>query len=202
MITPKVSYSIEFTHIYLSELFSHEHRLSVDIMKRVRDRLDGEDASSNLAVLIDDYNSSDVILDVEEFQEQLARLDATPDFLFYESRLAKYADDLLSAITVPRIRRSYSRYIQSKRQLPCSFMIALWYLLRLGEIKLRSYDELQANSQKPFVADRLIGILPERFKGVEEKALKIIGATPFASRLEDIECVFYDSVSESYVTGT
>ncbi|HUC86823.1 MAG TPA: hypothetical protein VMR75_00655 [Candidatus Saccharimonadales bacterium] len=189
-----IDYSIEFCHIYLNETFSHEHQHSIDVVKGVIAELPAG-ATHSLNVLIDDYNATEEVLDIEDLKARLRQAGVKPDYLAYEAQLAPYADTLLSEMSNGKLKRSYEQYIRDKETIPCSFMIAIWYLLRLGAIPLRSNArvyEKNGGHTKPFVADHLTSVLPERFSGVETKALAIISKTKFAALKKQIRHVYYD----------
>lgn len=193
-----VEYSIEFCHIYLNETFSHEHRQSIDVLKKVIAELP-EDATHSLNVLIDDYNATEEVLDIEDLKAELKEAEVKPDYLAYEARLAPYADALLDLMSEGRLKRSYERYIQEKGTIPCSFMIAIWYLLRLGALPLTPdalVYERNGGHTKSFVAENLISILPERFRGVEKKASQVIAKTSFAPLKQKIRHVYYDGAED------
>jgi hypothetical protein len=193
-----VDYSIEFCHIYLNETFSHEHRQSIDVLKEVIAELP-PGATHSLNVLIDDYNATEDVLDIEDLKARLKAADVKPDYLAYEARLAPYADALLDLMEEGRLKRSYERYIREKGMIPCSFMIAIWYLLRLGALPLVAdamVYEKNGGHAKAFVAEHLISILPERFRGVEKKAAQIIAKTSFAPLEQKIRHVYYDGAED------
>jgi hypothetical protein len=190
-----IDYSIEFCHIYLNETFSHEHRRSIEVLRRVISRLP-TGTTYSLNVLIDDYNATEELLDIEDLITELRQAEVAPDYLVYEARLVPYTNALLGLMPEGRLKRSYERYMRNQGVTPCSFMIAIWYLLRLGAMPLQedaTVYEKNGGHAKPFVAERLISILPERFEGVERKAASIIAATEFAPLEERIRRVYYDS---------
>ncbi len=196
-------YSIEFSHIYLNETFSHEHQKSISVLKEFIDELDGNDTYS-LNVLIDDYNATDEVLDIKDFKQQLEDAGVMPDYLAYEARLVDYSSTLLSHMKENKLKRSYIRYIENKGIIPCSFMIATWYLLRLGALPLNPETlvyEKNGGHSKAFVAKNIVSILPDRFRGVEHKAELIIRATPFAAMNAQIERIYYDGVEERALAG-
>lgn len=194
-------YSIEFCHIYLNETFSTEHELSISVVKELIQKFDLETTYS-LNVLVDDYNATEQLLDLEDFKKRLKDEGTKPDYLASEARLAHYANVLLDQMRNGKLKKSYERYIFDKGFVPCSFMIAIWYLLRLGLIEQEQdflVYEKNGGHSKSFIGKKLISVLPERFRGVEDKASAIIKATPFASRLEDIDHIYYDGAPEKVV---
>ena len=193
-----VDYSIEFCHIYLNETFSHEHRQSIDVLKSVVSELP-TGSTYSLNVLIDDYNATEEVLDIEDLKRELREAHAKPDYLAYEARLAPYADAVLDLMSEGRLQRSYERYIREKGTIPCSFMIAIWYLLRLGALPLAAdalVYEKNGGHTKSFIGNNLISILPERFSGVEKKAMSVIAKTNFAFLQKRIQHVYYDGAED------
>jgi len=193
-----VDYSIEYSHIYLNETFSDEHRHSAEIARNLAQRLDDEGSSYSLNIMVDDYNASDEILDTVDLIDQLDQLGVPPEFMVFESELASYQQQLIDSIEVRRLKTEYERYIQRHNKIPCSFMIAVWYLLRLGVFETTLLNSV-ANSDKDrtrFVGKKLITVLPDRFKGVESKARKILAVTPHKDILDRIENIYYDANEE------
>ncbi|MFO0955302.1 MAG: hypothetical protein U0526_02050 [Candidatus Saccharibacteria bacterium] len=185
-------YSVEISHIYINETFSQEHEESIDKYHTYSQNIDGTCSS---VVLIDNYNPSEHLLDLSDFMEKLAAKNATPDFLGFEANMEPYKDLMLNSITNGRIQRSYARYIDERQKLPCSFMTAIWYLIRLGEFD-PSDSQIQNISGKEFVpAKFLINILPERFRAVEAKTLELIANSKYDGKAYNVDFIFYNARS-------
>ncbi|MFN3301740.1 MAG: hypothetical protein ACK413_01780 [Patescibacteria group bacterium] len=188
----KTDYNIEYAHIYVDEEFGPSHREAIQILHNIVRKLKQEKKSYALTVLIDDYNPKRQILDVKEFIANLERLGAKPDFIGFESKLVPYSNLLLEKMS-PRLYKEYTKYIKKNKKIPCSLLIAIWYLKRLGFIETRS-EELKCLSKdykKNFVAKKIITILPKRYQKVEKKGLKIIASTEFKNCLSNIENIFF-----------
>lgn len=185
-------YSIEISHIYINETFSHEHEESIDKFHKYSKQVDGTMSS---IVLVDNYNPSEDLLDLEDFVVKLEAKGAKPDFLGFEANMEPYKNKMLDAITDKRLHSSYARYINDKNKLPCSFMTAIWYLIRLGVFE-PDPAEIRQLGDKPFVpAKYLINILPERFRAVEAKTLELIANSIYSDKAYNVDFIFYNAKS-------
>lgn len=185
----KIPYSIEFCHIYTDESVSNEQAGSIKVAK---ERLASLGTSYTTALLIDDEHPDEHSLDIPDFLKHLERHKVAADFWALESELAVYRNELLEMITNRRMRSSYERYIYSKDKLPCSFLTAVWYFLRLGNIQ-DSAGVIKPNNGKVFMpAKNLINILPRRFHSAEQQTIKLLRATDTPEVVNDIETVFFD----------
>lgn len=190
MKTPmkKKKFSVEFSHIYTNEAFSGEHRQSIQNLKEYLPKLKDEDFQT--CVFIDNYNSTEDLLDVDDFLVRLKNEGVQPDYYAYEADMAKYTEKLLGIIQDDRLRKSYEKYISKKNSLPCSFMTAIWYLIRLGVFEK---DAIVHNSKAFVPAEELINILPERFRTVEAKTLDILTSTNNPRAIGKVDYLFYSS---------
>ncbi len=188
----KTDYNIEYAHIYSDEKFGPPQELSIQILHSVINELKQKKKSYVLTVLIDDYNPQKQILGIQELIANLKRLKAKPDFIGFESKLVQYSNFLLKEMS-PRLQKNYIKYIEKNKKIPCSMLIAIWYLKRLGLIKIQPEElkHLSKDSKKSFVAKKIITILPKRYQKVEKKGLEIIASTKFKNRLCDIENIFF-----------
>ena len=184
----KTKFSVEFSHIYTNEAFSDEHRQSILNLKKYLPKLKDDDFQT--CVFIDNYNSTEDLLDVGDFLESLESEGVQPDYFAFEADMAKYTERLLAIIQDERLRKSYEKYISKKNILPCSFMTSIWYLIRLGVFEK---DAIVQNSKGFAPAETLINILPERFRTVEAKTLEIINSTNNLDAIGKVDYVFYSS---------
>lgn len=184
----KTKFSVEFSHIYTNEAFSEEHRQSIQNLKKYLPKLKDEDFQT--CVFIDNYNSTEDLLNVDDFLRNLKHEGVRPDYYAFEADMAKYTEQLLAIIQDDRLRKSYERYISKKNILPCSFMTSIWYLIRLGVFEK---DAIVQNSKDFAPAETLINILPERFRAVEAKTLEIINSTNNPDAIGKVDYVFYSS---------
>ncbi len=180
--------SVEYAHIYTNTQISAEHVLSLEILQGVlkENEIRSEDVS--LCVMVDDYSFPDPSFNYEELVDFLTKHDMRPDILIRESALIKDCDYIVSLINDEKLKNEISVYIREKKKYPCSLFIATWYLVRLGCIKSKIFDNR-------FCADRLINILPESFKPFEEKGFEIINNTSFKNVIEKIENKYFQGRS-------
>jgi len=189
----KVDFNIEYAHIYVNEGFNSEHKKAAFLFVERTKELGELGKSYSSVVLIDDYNPSEHLLSEERFLHLLAKRNAAPDFVGYEARIVPLVEDVLDAMD-DKDAKSVRRYIVSRGRVPCSFLIVVWHLLRLGEIddkKFGIYHPLDPLIDKPFVGKKLITILPERFKSVEERARDVIGRSQFGGVLDRLDYQFF-----------
>ena len=145
-------------------------------------------------MLIDDYNSTEHLLDIDGFLSELASMGGEPDFYSFEGDMGAYRDQMLDSIEDQRTLNSYTRYINGKNHMPCSFMTAIWYLIRLGYFEADDTVIRNKRVREKFeLSDYLINILPSRFKGVEAKAIDLIKATKYREAANNIEQIFFDT---------
>jgi hypothetical protein len=194
-------YSIEYSHIYTDDTVGREHSDSIRQLAAIKQELglQSHPQSYSLVVLIDNYNPTTHILDPADVPDLLEQSGARPDYVGLESELAHYGPILLADLTQPRLERSYSSYIASRGKSPCSFLVAIWYLMRFGvytpsrEHQVYSKTSLRA---VPFVADQLINILPLRYQSIEDRAVALIAATPYAHLTDRISSRYYETSSQ------
>lgn len=173
--TKKNDYSIEYAHIYTNESFAKEHVNASEVLYQISEDLKNRGKSFSKVVMIDNYNPTDHILDIDFFMKNLKRVGAEPDFYLFEKDLVDYKDYALDIMS-RRSKKDYTKYMQKNRKVPCSFLIFIWYLIRLGIIEIRDNNiiKLMNKDTETTKADKLINILPERYKSVEEKAMKAL----------------------------
>ncbi|MBU1111053.1 hypothetical protein KKB83_05570 [Patescibacteria group bacterium] len=190
----KVDYNIEYAHVYTNEVFSREHREAAWIASHQIGKLTEEGKTYSTVVLIDDYNPSEDILDKKHFFDRLAYNKLEPEFVAFEARFVPLKEKVLSLINNKKYKKSVRRYIEKHERVPCSFLIVIWHLLRLGLITnginyYRPYKK--SEEMKSFVGKKLMTILPARFENVEKAAKKMIDASPFAGCLDDSKFLFF-----------
>lgn len=101
-MTNKVDFSIEYAHIYGSELVSgnfvnEEHKQSIQETKRIVEELESRGKTYSLCVLIDDYNEPAEV-DEQSINDQLKKSGLAPDYVVKESQMARGAEVLLNAL--------------------------------------------------------------------------------------------------------
>ena len=188
----KLDYNVEYAHIYTDEKFGFEQRKSIEVLKDIIKRLKRMKKGYVLTVLIDEYNPIESTLNIKEFLAYLKKFQAKPDFVCFESKLVPYYKLLLKEMA-PSLRREYVKYIIKRKKIPCSLLIGIWNLKRLGIVKSTKEElgYLVPNPHKTFVAKKIITILPKEYQEVEKKALKIIASTRFKGYLNNILNIFF-----------
>lgn len=186
-----IDYSIEYSHIYTDESFNDEHRRGIAELKEQLPKL--KDKIVDKVVFIDNYNSTNHILDIEGFLSSVREEGVAHDYYVFEADMVSYADQLFSVITDRRVRKSYESYIERHNKLPCSFLTTIWYFIRLGYFEPNA-GIIYGKDVASFVpAKHIINVLPERFCDVEVRTLKLITATTHAVASKNITSVFFAS---------
>lgn len=140
-------------------------------------------------ILIDDYNNSADVLNIEKFLEWLAERDAMPDYLVFESSLVPLASLLLEQLPGEE-RNALEQHFAKIGKVNCSFLVAVWQLVRLGALPLPTLQKLTL-LDKSFIAEKTITILPRAYERNEQRALNYIKLSPFAGHLSKIEYIFF-----------
>lgn len=184
-------FNLEFGHIYLDEKLSPQHKLGIKAaLKLIKQLPRGAVVTT---VLIDDYNPINKELNIDEYIKTLTNFGLRPDFVALESALVKRGRQVLNAAADSRLSRSYRRYIERHHKYPCSFLIAVWDLIRLGKISAPKNLFYKAyKPQKLFVADELYTVLPRYFESVENKSLELLGLTPWYENVARIRHLYLD----------
>lgn len=187
----KTHINLEYAHIYLDEEIGEEIFEAARLASSFFKLLNENGNTVVRSVMIDDYNPVERILDENKFLKTLDEKNVLPDYLVYEADLIKYKDIVLNAVHA-KLRREYIRYIELRKNVPCSLLIAIWHLIRLGAVPIENGEIKDlSGSGKAFVSDRVVSILPRRFKNVEEKANKLIKKSTYNKYLEKIERVYF-----------
>jgi hypothetical protein len=176
--------SIEYAHIYTNQHINDEQRLSLAVLGDSAKGLEGHSVSR--VVMVDDYSFPDPSFDYDGFVEWLAAQGHKPDLVFRESQLIPVCDEVLKLMGSSKLANQITEYVKAKKY-PCSLFISAWYLLRLGRVQSPLFPQ-------QLRAKKLITILAESFKPVEDKALDIISATKHSDCLSLIECKYYKVV--------
>lgn len=187
------SLNIEFSHIYINENFNSEHKKAAEIVKKI---LKDEPSSKSITttVLIDDYNPTESFFVEQEFLANLDNVGIKPDYLAYEAKLTLWTEEILREMT-GKLQRKYLHYVVSKGKSPCSLLVAIWHLIRLGALELKFPSLLKEisneNLKKPFIAQKILTILPHRYESVEESSREIIRSSRFSNYLDRMETQFF-----------
>ena len=174
--------SIEYAHIYTNNHIGEEQKFSLEVLDTVKKEHHAK--SISLVVMVDDYSFPDPTFDYVVFSKWLEDHGFHPDLVLRESQLIPSCDETLALIQNPILKNQIQDYVKAKKY-PCSLFVATWYLLRLGCIKSKIFDE-------SLVSNKLINILPMSFKPFEDKAFEIIKSTEFSGRLDRIENKYFN----------
>ena len=185
----KNKYNIEFCHIYSNHNFSLDQFKGIQILKKLNNKFDTSLISS--VILIDEYNPKIHTLNESKFINKIKENGIKPDFLAHESKLVLFKDIGLSYLS-SRERKGVEKFLHKNNKLPCSFLIYLWNLFRLG-LLTKNYQDyvLILNKRKLFFSKEIITILPEKYSGVEARAIKYLKSTKFKTYNSNIHHIFY-----------
>ncbi len=194
--TKGLVYSIEFFHIYTDETINDTHKASLNYLKEARKAWGVE---QDLIVLIDDYNPENHILSDEDVLLYLESEGIAPDYFAFEGDMVPNAQKLLDSVTSKRLKKSYLRYIESRKKYPCSLLTASWYLTRLGKLPY-SGGIIKSPAEKEYrEAQKLINILPLDYKDVEHRALELVANSEWPEAVSNIQDLFYSAGSHRKV---
>jgi hypothetical protein len=173
-------YSIELAHIYLDEYIAMEHVLGKEKFLEILKERNFEPIDYSVICMVDDYNALNNNLDLENFEEFINEALPKKARIVYESEMIFYAP-----ITMSYLKRtdakSYERYILKKNKYPCSLLALTFYLIRLGIIK----NNLNIQSE-----EKIINILSDRFKNVEEIIIKLLKRSKIAGIEKNMETIY------------
>jgi len=186
-----VNYNIEFAHIYSDKKFGAEQKKSIEILKAVILKCLKKRLTFSCCVLIDDYNPKIKKLQLKSFLYELDRHNIYPHFIGFESKLVEKKFFLLNNIKNQKIKRNYLKYIKNKKHVPCSFLVAVWYLYRLGLLNLSSGIYKCYRHSNIFHGEKIINILHEKYRKSEEDAMEILRYSKFSDQIKNIETIFY-----------
>lgn len=186
-----IEYNIEFAHIYSDKKFGKEQEKSIKILKKKIIKFLKKDKTYSTCVLIDEYNPEKNTLTIDVLLNELDKKNVYPHFIGLESKLASKKDFLLEHISNKKLRREYEKYINKNNHVPCSFLVAVWYLYRLGHLDLHRGIHRCYDHRNGFQAKKLVNILAKKYKESEKKAMEIIKNTKFSHCIKNIKTVFY-----------
>lgn len=173
-------YSVEFAHIYLNQSIGREHKRSAGLFLDLKEHLMAKGDEVISFVLIDDYNATEKILEPEKLVRVLGKSGVQPDYVAYESQLTSIGEEVLRKSDGPE-KDSSARFASTNGKLPCSLLIVAWYLVRLGKVEPpKDLFDWKLSQQKSFEsAECLINILPDYYKGVENRACTLLREGPY-----------------------
>lgn len=186
-----IEYSVEFAHIYSDKKFGREQEKSIAILKKEIIKFLKKDKTYSTCVLVDEYNPEKNTLTTDILLNELDKRNIFPHFIGLESKLVSKKDFLLEHISNRKLRKEYEKYINKNNYVPCSFLVAVWYLYRLGYLDLHRGIYRCYNHRNGFRAKKLINILARKYEEPEKKAIEIIKNTKFAHCIPNIQTIFY-----------
>jgi len=187
-IKNSLKYNVEFFHIYTDQKISPEHIAGIEYLKTISKDWDFE---YELIILIDDYNPLKKIISTDEIINYLDINKVMPDYYAFEKDMVNNANELIKHIDNKHLKRSYEKYISKSSKYPCSLLTATWYLTRLGRFEAQHIIHNAAGDNKVFCpADRLVNILPENYKAIEERASNLIAHSAFTTDSLKIENIY------------
>ena len=186
-----VDWNIEFAHIYADKTFGEEQIESIDILKKKIVNFLQEGTTYSTCILVDEYNPKESVLTVPALLSELSKNNILPHFIGLESKLTAKKDFLLEHIENNKIRKEYEKYIKKHEHIPCSFLVATWYLYRLGHLDLEKGIYRCFQHGNGFQGKKIMNILSKKYEESERKAIKIIKNTEFASCIPNIRTIFY-----------
>src|SRR3989344_1691131 len=182
------SFNIEVSHIYVDQIFSNEQIQSILYFNFLKGRL----RNCQSCILVDDYNPIDNIFNLKQFLLKLESFDLIPVVVASENRLIDYYETFLQFLN-RKEKKNLEQYIEKRKgKIPCSTLIAIWNLVRMGKIKVN--DDLflyKNNNFKQFTEERLINILQKKFSHSEYKAFQILSKSKYGDLLTKIHHIYY-----------
>jgi hypothetical protein len=186
--------SVEYFHIYTDEEINGRHARGLDYLKAIEQAWGFKYAK---IILIDDYNPTEHKTTADQVLNYLKQHEMSPDHWAYEKNLVANAKQLLETISSKRLKDSYHEYIAKHNKYPCSLLTASWYLTRLGKFDHTEVISQTGSKPKPFKpAKRLVNILPQDYRAVEERAMKLIKKSEHFDAIHSIQDLFYPIESE------
>ena len=157
-------------------------------------------------------------LDIYAFLEKIKGVGVAPDYIVYQTQLLSLAHKLIKAIDEKNIleEKTEIKFRSNKDTLLLNqgsissislkdeyfakvddyietpVLIAAWYLLRLGIFAKRGIaKETKYGKKVPFVGEKLLTVIPEKYKDIDETAKMILKCTEYKSALKQIENVYF-----------
>ncbi len=206
----KPDYNIEFAHIYADEQFGDEQIRSIKVLKKVISNLNKNNKSFVISVLIDEFHPVVFKLNENEMIKEFLKYNVAVDFIGYESKLGVVADEIINYLPKSMLKlehfnkpekealvlENHNSKIGLREEFEfayrhtCALLSASWSMCRLGIQKIPQ-DAVRSLSNKTFEAHKVITILPEKYRAVEDKVIEIIKSTKFKSATKDIEYEFF-----------
>jgi len=171
----EIKSNIEVAHIYADQKHigaeQREAFLHLNFLQK-KDLINLKEATTS--VWIDDYNPKIQLLDIQQFMKSARDLYLV-DFFASEKNVAAYVEQYLHLLEKSQ-SDYYIKFFHKNGKYPCSLVTAIWYLIRLGFIRVSDDFFLRRYSEKQFTAHEIINILPRKYETVENKTKSIFAS--------------------------
>ena len=202
---------VEFAHIYADEVFGDEQHESLTVMKRYLDEQSTPDSLVVSAILIDDLHVKENTLDVIEFIRCILRRGLAPDHVVFEGKLAPVADTIINslpqdALVWETFRKQGKRvlsYVDERGQKiglknawdereehTCALLSAAWSLCRAGVLPFPE-EAIIRLTEAPTTGMQVVSVLHSKYKGVEDKVIRLIRAIDHEDLVPRLNLVFF-----------
>lgn len=174
---------VEAAHVYADEAIGEEQRESLSLLETLQGRLS---EPRRLLVLLDDYNTTEVRLSLDDVEKELAVLGHKPDAVVSERTLVPLAHEVLAALPSTPLASSTRRYVEKKQALPCSLLSATWYLARLG---LAPPSSRRVFGLPP--AKTVLNLIPDRYEEIDALARKLVDQATDGAACGRVHTLFF-----------
>tara|TARA_R110002153_G_scaffold189041_1_gene341864 strand:+ start:1508 stop:2152 length:645 start_codon:yes stop_codon:yes gene_type:complete len=190
------NYNLEYSHIYIDEIFGQEHLQGIEILNAMIKELKDLNKSYNLISMVDDYSPrTEDKFDYDAFLNQLINAGAEPDVIIRESALLRANITLLGQMKDSKLRRNLVSYLKKKEMHPCSLFVATFYAIRLGLLSSEISCVHINNDFAP--SESIINILPMRFKASEKNAIKILTKIYGNDIKKSIQTIYFEEGNDT-----
>lgn len=192
--------TVEFSHVYSDETLGPTHLSSIQRAYHELRRLRDQGKTTLSLVLLDDIHVTTKRFTAEDIRAEIHRHGGHVDAIVLESDVTRGVETLLlglpeGKLSIESFRRERKRALfletesgrvslgsfrKNSFDATCALLVATWHLARLGEIPVPGIP----------VGRSSLSILEERYRKVEEKALRVIRGSRFAAAANRIEHVY------------
>jgi hypothetical protein len=197
---PAVDMTVEFSHVYSDQSFGPTQLSGIQRACRELRKLREQGKTTLSLVLLDDMHVTSRRLSPDQVSAEIARHGGEVDAVVLESDVARGVETLLATLPEGRLelesfrrerkrvlflqthegRVSLGTFRRTSFDATCSLLVAVWHLARLGEIHVAGIP----------IGKSSLSILEERYRKVEERALRIIEASRFAEAVSRVAHVY------------
>jgi hypothetical protein len=197
---PAVDMTVEFSHVYSDESFGPAQLSSIQRAYRELRKLREQGKTTLSLVLLDDMHVTARRLSPDQVSAEIERCGGEVDAVVLESDVARGVEELLTTLPEGKLelesfRRERKRVLFLRTSVgrvtlgtfrdnnfdaTCALLVAVWHLARLGEIQITGVPTGRSS----------LSILEERYRRVEEQAIRIIEASRFAGAVARVSHVY------------